>query len=225
LFNLYILNPRISNEILAAWRSYFIKTLPEELKTAAPDSTVLITNWFNDNIVIADSENYSKTAITPIGVSELKVSDIRSRSICYVAVCRSLGIPARLEPGSGIPQFWNNAEWHEVFFKDQNQSQSAKGFIKFTSDDVNPIPEYYTHFTIAHFENGRYNTLEYDYNKRISTFSEELQLTPGHYMLVTGNRKSNGGVLSNISFFDLDAGEHKVVSFRLRKDQSPPEMP
>jgi len=218
LFIKYILNPRISDEIIAAWRSYFIGSLPEELKINASDSPSLITDWLNENVRIADSENYSKTALTPAGVCELKVSDSRSRSICFVAVCRSLGIPARLEPGSKVPQFYKDAVWHDVYFNDQKHPTVEKGFIKFTSADINPVPEYYTHFTIARFDNGQYNTLEYEFSKRINTFREELQLTPGKYMLVTGNRINDGRILSKISFFDLAEGEHKTVEVKLRKD-------
>jgi transglutaminase-like putative cysteine protease len=221
LFIQYVLNPRISNEILVSWRSYFLKYLPEELKINASDSPALITEWLEMNIIIADSENYSKTPLTPVGANELRVSDSRSRSICFVAVCRTLGIPARLEPGSRVPQFYKDSEWKDVYFADQKHPSSEKGFLKFTSPDVNPVPEYYTHFTIARFENGRYNTLEYEYNKRINTFREELPLTPGHYMLVTGNRVNDSRILSNISFFDLAKGEHKTVVVRLRKDLTP----
>ncbi len=224
LFIQYVLNPRISNEILATWRSYFMKTLPEELKINAVDDPERIVAWLNENIKIADNENYSKTPLTPVGVSELKVSDSRSRSVCFVAVCRSLGIPARLEPGSLVPQFYQNSAWNDVYFADQKCPSSEKGFLKFTSFDINPVPEYYTHFTIARFENGRYNTLEYEFNKRINTFREELQLTPGHYMLVTGNRINDSKILSNISFFDLAEGEHKTVMVKLRKDLSPSEI-
>jgi Transglutaminase-like superfamily len=224
LFTQYILNPRISNEILTPWRNYLIKSLPEKLKANAPDSPSLIVDWLNNNIRIADEENYSKTAIAPAGVCELRVSDSKSRSICFVAICRSLGIPARLEPGNLVPQFWHNSVWNDVYFNDRKRPPSERGFLKFTSDDSNPVPEYYTHFTIARFENGRYNTLEYEYNKRINTFNKELQLIPGHYMVVTGNRISDSRILSDISFFDITAGEHKTISIKLRKDLSPPEI-
>jgi hypothetical protein len=40
-------------------------------------------------------------------------------------------------------------------------------------------------------------------------------------MLVTGNRLSDGRILSGLSFFDLSEGEHKTVSVKLRKDMSP----
>ncbi len=224
LFIQYIMNPRISNEILTSWRNHFLMKLPEELKSAAPDSPHMITEWFNDSIVIDDFNNYSKTALTPIGVSELKISDSRSRSICFVAVCRSLGLPARLEPGSLVPQYWYNASWQDVYFSDQKQPGTQKGYIRFSSDDTNPVPEYYTHFTIARFSNGRYNTLEYDFNRRVNTFSEELQLDPGHYMMVTGNRRSDGRILTGITFFDLTEGEHRKINVKLRKDLSPPEI-
>jgi hypothetical protein len=81
-----------------------------------------------------------------------------------------------------------------------------------------PVPEYYIHFTLARFENGRYNTLEYDYNKRVTDFRDELTLPTGHYMLVTGNRINDSRILSTISFFDLSENEHKIVRIELKKD-------
>jgi hypothetical protein len=83
-----------------------------------------------------------------------------------------------------------------------------------------PVPEYYIHFTLASFESGRYNTLEYDFNKKINDFKEELPLPPRNYMLVTGNRLNDGKILSNISFFDLFENEHKTIEVNLRKDIS-----
>ncbi len=82
------------------------------------------------------------------------------------------------------------------------------------------MPEYYIHFTLARFENGRYNTLEYDYNRKVTDFRDELPLPPGNYMLVTGNRLSDGGILSNLSFFNLSEGEHKTLDIELRKDST-----
>jgi hypothetical protein len=141
-----------------------------------------------------------------------------------VAACRSLGIPARLEPGSLVPQYWLGSSWNDVYFADQVKPGTQKGYIRFRSDDANPVPEYYTHFTIARFSNGRYNTLEYDYYRRINTFSEELQLDPGHYMMVTGNRLSDGKILASITFFDLMEGEHRLIDVSLRKDLSLPDI-
>jgi transglutaminase-like putative cysteine protease len=214
----YILNPRVANEMLVAWRHYFLTKLPPQLVKNGPRNPLLIVNYLNERIKIYDDENYYKTPLTPIGVNELMVSDRASRAICFVSICRSLGIPSRLEPGRNVPQYLFHNKWMDVYFSDQKQPDMDKGFLKLSSSDANPVPEYYIQFTIARFEGGRYNTLEYDYNKKITDFKDELPLPPGHYMLVTGNRLIDSRILSNISFFDLAANEHKTIEVKIRKD-------
>lgn len=218
LFFDYVLNPRIGNEKLVQWRKYFRKNLNADLVYNAPGNPKLIIDYLNANIAISNDENYYGTPITPVGVNELKVSDSESRAICFVAICRSLGIPSRLEPGRNIPQYFFNKEWNDVYFAGQKQPDQNKGFLKLHSIFSNPVPEYYIQFTIARFEEGRYNTLEYDFNKKITDFKDELALPPGHYMVVTGNRLSSGKILSNISFFDLSENEHKTLEIVIRKD-------
>ena len=220
LFLENILNPRVANELLVPWRHYFLTKLPSQLLINGSHDPSLIIQYLNDNIRIADDENYYQTPLTPIGVNELKVSDTGSRAICFVAICRSLGISSRLEPGRNVPQYFFNKNWHDVYFSDQRQPDQHKGYLKLQSGDTNPVPEYYIHFTLARFENGRYNTLEYDYNKKITDFKEALPLPSGHYMLVTGNRLSDSKILSNISFFDLSENEHKTIDVKIRKDAS-----
>jgi transglutaminase-like putative cysteine protease len=220
LFLDYILNPRVANEIIIAWRSYFQKTLPSSLLEKAFVDPSLIVQYLNENIKIDNNENYYKTPMTPEGVNELKVSDSDSRSICFVAISRSLGIPSRLEPGSNVPQYFFNRKWNDVYFADQKNFTLKKGFLKMISPDTKPVPEYYIHFTIARFENGRYNTLEYDFNKKITDFNEELSLIPGNFMLITGNRLNDSKILSSITFFNLSENEHKTIVVKLRKDNS-----
>jgi transglutaminase-like putative cysteine protease len=224
LFDQYILNPRIANEILSGWRGFFQKNLSEELKRAFEKDPIEIVKYLDSDITITDNQNYYNTPITPEGVFQLKVSDSFSRDICFVAICRSLGIPARLEQGSNIPQYFFGKKWNDVHFAGFKNPTNSKGFIRFLSSEKNPVPEYYIHFTLARFENGRYNTLEYDYNKKVTDFKDELELASGHYMLVTGNRINDSRILSTISFFDLKTGEHKTVNIELRKDVSKPEI-
>lgn len=220
IFAEYVLNPRVANEQIVPWRKYFMSNLPEQVLNGAVSDPSVIMRYLDTEIRIAEDENYYNTPITPIGVNELKVSDKQSRDICFVAICRTLGIPSRLEHGRNIPQYYKDNIWHDVYFSDQKQPDQIKGYIKLESSDIKPVPEYYIHFTLARFENGRYNTLEYEFNKKITDFKEELSLPPGHYMLVTGNRLIDGRILSNISFFDLSANEHKRLYVDIRKDKS-----
>jgi transglutaminase-like putative cysteine protease len=217
LFVSYVLNPRVSNEMLVAYREYFAHALPSELKAEAIKDPRLITGFINESVKITNEENYYKTPLTPVGVDELKIADSDSRAIYFVAICRSLGIPSRLEPGSNVPQYFFNSKWNDVYFHDEKAPIEIRGFLKLFSSETNPIPEYYVHYTIARFENGRYNTLEYDYNKKITDFTEELPLTPGHYMIITGNRLNDNRILAEMSFFDLEPDQHLSKEIKLRK--------
>jgi transglutaminase-like putative cysteine protease len=213
----YVLNPRVANEMIVEYRHYFQTRLPQQLISEGKNDPSLIVDFLSKSISIAGDENYYHTPLTPVGVYELKVSDEASRAICFVAICRSLGIPSRLEPGRNIPQYFLDKKWNDAYFPGQNQPDQNKGFLKLTSSDTRPVPEYYIHFTFARFENGRYNTLEYDWNRKITDFKEEIPLPPGRYMLVTGNRLNDSKILSNISFFELLAGEHKPLEISIRK--------
>jgi transglutaminase-like putative cysteine protease len=224
LYNQYVLNPRIANEILSPWRGYFLKNISKEIATDGKKDPTAIVKFLDNSIKISDAENYYNTPITPRGVYELKVSDSFSRDICFVAICRSLGIPSRLEPASNLPQFFNDGKWNDVYFSNSKRKLTGKGFVRLVSNDKNPVPEYYIHFTLARFENGRYNTLEFDNNKKVTDFKNELLLASGHYMIVTGNRIDDSRILSAITFFDLMENEHKTLKIEIRKDNSPIEI-
>ena len=219
IFVNYVLNPRVAFEFLVPWRSYFLANLPKDIINNGYSNPELIINYINSGIKTDDSQNYYGTPITPQGVDELGVSDTKSRAISFVAVCRAIGLPSRLEPGTKTPQYFKDGNWNDVWFDDQVKPDENKGFIRLVSDEKNPVPEYYIHFTLARFENGRYNTLEYDYNRKITSFRDEMALPPGNYMLVTGNRLENGDVLSGLSFFNLAENEHKTIEIKLRKEK------
>ncbi len=225
LYSKYVLNPSIANAMIVAWRKYLFESMPVGFRQDAINDPSILIKYVNNNIVIDDSEDYYywKPPISPKGVDELKVSNSYYRDIYFVALCRSLGIPSRMEPGlrpgSDVPQFYFKNEWHDVWLAGRIQPLPGKGFIRFSSGEKNPVPEYNTHFTIAHFENGRYNTF-----RKGADFKDELALAPGHYMLVTGNRINDSKILSTLSFFELKENEHKTIDIKLRKDVSPAEI-
>jgi len=223
LYSKYVLSPSIANRMIVAWRKYLFESMPVGFRRDAINDPSILIKYVNNTIVIDDSEDDYHTSISPKGVDELKVSDSFSRDIYFVALCRSLGIPSRLKPGgNGLgPQFYLKNEWHDVWFAGGKQPLPAKGFVRFSPGEKDPVPEYFTHFTIAHFENGHYETL---YDIKVPDSKDELALAPGHYMLVTGNRINESRILSTLSFFKLKENEHKVIDVRLRKDVSPEKL-
>jgi hypothetical protein len=203
--------------MIVPWRSYFLTALPDQLTDKAKSDPSLIVRYLDEHIRIEDDANYYKTPLTPVGVHELRVSDTWSRSICLVAICRSLGIPSRLEEGRLIPQYFLNGSWHDVYFSDQERPSDRKGYIRFKTDEKRPVPEYYIHFTLSRFEDGRYVTLAYDFNRKVTDFRDDIALPPGKYMLLTGNRISDSRILTSLNFFDLGENEHKDLEITLRK--------
>jgi hypothetical protein len=214
-YDAWILSPRVDNEILTSFRSS-LKEMPEELYSNFVAHPSAVAGWIDTAVTITETENYYGTPVIPAGVMRLRVADRHSRDIFFVTLCRTAGHPARLAPGTGRPQFFDAGEWHDVWFTGDTRPSGEKGYVTFFSGEQTPVPQYHIHFTLAALENGRYKTLDYGYEIKVSDIPEKLALAPGKYMLTTGNRDENGDVLASIDFFDLSPGEDARVEVKLR---------
>jgi hypothetical protein len=85
-------------------------------------------------------------------------------------------------------------------------------------------PQYAKHFTLGRFERGSYHTLDYEGDPRFSSWPVTLQLEPGRYQLTTGNRQSDGSVLSTIEEFTLEAGVPFERTLHIRDNVTKPEV-
>ncbi len=230
LFTQYVLSPRIKNELLINFRLYFQQELAGDFIAGSQVRVGKLVQWIKENIIIDDSANYYKVPLTPRGVFELKAADSNSRDIFFIALCRSLGVPARLEPGFNKPQYFDisSNRWIDVFFDTQAQpgSNPKKGFISLSYTDPagSLVPQYYVHFTLAKFNNGRYDTLEYDEGKKVTEFPGKIEVEPGRYLLVTGNRMVNGSVLAKLRFFNVRENETRQVPVELRVSEVKPAV-
>jgi transglutaminase-like putative cysteine protease len=220
-FEKYVLNPRVRNELLTAYKSYFKKVLNSKLIKTVQSNPEELVNYIKENIKCNNNAQYYSLPILPKGVHTLKIADEVSVNIYFVSICRSLGIPARLEPGTEHPQYLKYNNWKTVnIFGSDESNASNKGKLRLVYSDKKYkdfSPKYYIHFTIAKFDNGVYKTLEYDWEKPLKDFPDYFELVPGHYRLVTGNRMEDGSVLSNITFFNISEGEKTIIPLKLRK--------
>jgi len=224
LYSRYVLNPTIIGEWSVAWRKCLYESLPADFRQDARNDPSILIRYVKNSVILDDDEIRAREGyrrgiwppISPKGVSELKVADSFSRDIYFVALCRSLGIPARIwgpwPRDDHRPQFYFNRDWHDVWFADRNEAEPANGFIRFASDEKDPAPKYDSEFTIARFENGHYEALSI----RVD-FQNEVALPPGHYMLVTGNKANDSKVLATLSFFELKPNEHKGLDIKVRR--------
>ncbi|MEI6455949.1 MAG: transglutaminase domain-containing protein [bacterium] len=221
----YILNPRVDNEYLKPSKN----RLQSEFKTDTiekfrKDPSGLV-RWIKSNITIDLAANYGRAPLTPVGSFELRVSDPHSREILFVALCRSFGIPARLEPASRIPQFFREGCWRDVWFEKPPQAENERGKLVLNSDKGNlKRPEYYIHFTIEKFRDGFFRSLDYENDPSVNAFPVTLEIEPSYYLAVTGNRIPGGTILAQLTCFNVEKDREKQITLSLRNDQAPPAV-
>jgi len=218
-FARYILSGRIANEMMLSWRDFLQKQFNDDFVKQFKLDVNTMVNWVKGNIKIDNIANlHSRAPLSPRGVYELKVSDKRSRDIFFIAACRSLGQAARINPATSIPQYFDGSVWHNVAFEQVTENITEKGNIRFVNPDQSFDPKYAINFTIARYNGGVYRTIEFDYGMKISEFEATTEVEAGKYLLVTGNRQSDGSVLSSVDFFEVPAHVTTDVKVEIRQD-------
>ncbi|MDU1891886.1 MAG: transglutaminase-like domain-containing protein [Dysgonomonas sp.] len=211
----YILSPRIGVELIRPWRSFFTNELKEDFVNKSRSDIQEVINFVKNEIKVDEKENYYKCPVSPQGVYELKMSDKRSRDILFVAMCRAMQIPSRIDPVTSYPQYLDAAtmQWTNVFFEEQTKD-APKAEIQFTGSDKNIVkPAYSTHYTLARFDNGDFVTL--NYRREIKALPAKVDLAAGYYRLTIGSRANDGSVTVNTSYFELKEKEKKNIKIEL----------
>lgn len=230
LFTEYILNPRVANEFLTPYRKFFAANVDPALAKKAKADPQLIVDWVKQNISIADSLNPQRIPVMPMGVWKSRVADRGSRNIFFVAVCRSLGIPARIEPVAGKVQYAKGLNWVDVDFEAAEQTTARQGKVIASYQPIKALqdPKYYSHFTIAKvLPDGKLQTLNFESgdvdmgggDTWSALLKKPLSMDEGNYMLVTGTRMANGSVLAEISFFNVEPGKTSDIKLEMRESQ------
>ncbi len=211
LFFQYLFSPKIDLELLKPHKKllneYFTAILGDQ-----PDATRLFI-WVRDSIVVDTTPAYSRIIITPAGVHNLRVADPYSRNIYFVAACRSMGFPARLEPVTQVTQVWIHDHWKDFSFGLRKDAEEEEGTLSITSSGNEQDPAYFSRFTIARLMNGRFMTLQYPWDKPLSQFTFPLSIKPGMYALTSGLRQPDGDVDVLRYYFTIESGTTTTFSF------------
>ena len=214
-----ILNGRIADEMMLPWRDFLQQQFGHDFAMQLKTDVNVLVEWIKTNIKLDNTANlHSRAPLSPRGVFELKVADSHSRDIFFVAVCRSLGRAARINSATNLPQYQDGNGWQNIAFEPVNENISEKGYIHFVNPDENSDPKYAVNFTIAKYNAGIYRTVEFDYGLKINEFAKKTEIEAGKYILVTGNRQSDGSVLSSVTFFEVPATVTTEVKVDIRKD-------
>jgi hypothetical protein len=235
LFVRYVLNPRIDNELLTAYRGYLASQVDASTTEALQRDPQLLVDWVKENITVRDELNPQSIPMMPEGVYKTKVADTHSRRIFFIAAARSLGIPARFDPVAHKVQYYHDGAWTDVHFDSVSRPAVRQGWVSAAYRPVPSIddPKYDSHFTVARIlPDGKLRTLSLGRDEGGSDkdmgagdawsgiLKRPLAMDEGHYMLVTGMRMANGSVLSEITFFNVEAGKTANIDLVMRENDA-----
>ncbi len=222
----FVLNPRVANETLTPYRIELNTAfLPSEIDKFRDNPADLVA-WVTANIQLIPDWNPASVTMNPVSVMKTRKANAASRDIFFVALARSLGMPARLDAVTGKTQWLDKSgAWVDVAFEDNKHSANApQGVAVFDFTPVGRIdnPRYYTQFSISRIgADGSVNLLNYDEDATYSdTFSKGITLDTGTYMLTTGQRMAGGDVLARSTFFNVNPGDTTHVELAIRQDAS-----
>lgn len=214
-----VLAPRIAGEMLSAYRSFFQKEIKASDARRYRKAPEKLAEWCLKNITLRDDLCCVGTFISPAGVWKSRTADRISRDIFFVAVARSLEIPAWIDGVTGNVFYQKDGKDIKVNFESGISGAAETGTLKLSYSSIPQLddPEYLRHFTLSKFNNGRFDLLNYpDFAKWSSLFKDGASIDTGYYMMVTGSRLADGGVLAQVSLFNIHKNQTKEEKLTVR---------
>lgn len=226
IYDKYLLNPRVANEMILPYRELISQTLSQELpvSTTADSLVYELAEWCRTNIRLLSDWNPQRIPMSPAGVCRSRVADEYSLQIFFVAACRSFGIPARIDEVTGKVQYFQQGHPIDIDLTTQqtntpNRQETGTLIARYTPTTWLDDAKYYNHFTLSRLEKGKLQLLNYP--ETGTTWSSLLRdgttLDAGNYVLTTGTRLANGNVLAHLTFFTVHANEQTVIDLTLRE--------
>lgn len=203
----YILCPRIHFETITDYRGFIEDYFTEAQKRDFREEPKTIWAYINRNIGYMEDEEFPNTNINPKGALKIKYASPLAKKILFVAICRTLGIPARVASDTIDIEYYSNGKFISPV---EAEIRDAKLKLHFEAG-VNWA--YSTNFSIGYLEDGIYKTLVL---KNTEIDADCIALKSGSYRIITANRLPNGDVLGRKILFNLEKDKIKEIELTLR---------
>ncbi len=208
IFVRFLLNPRVANEELSCYRSFISAYFTEEQKKEFAAEPKKIWEFIREQVHFDESRHYEPLRVSPKGALELGLADPVSQMILFVAICRTLGIPAKLNMMYHEPEYWCDGEFVPV-------SQQEKGMDAEVTFQFAPDTEW------RYFRDWSLGVLEQSDFRPVGLFRSEIRdnkmsvsLPAGIYRIVVTDRAPNGNQFVRELLFDLQHSEKKIIEMK-----------
>lgn len=223
----YVFCPRVAFEQLTPWR----KTLPELLTASETASlrgnAAAVADYVNSHVRTLDAGLAPRIAQSPEASLTAGYADAYSKGICFVALCRTLGLPARLDAVTMKFQYYDggSGSWSDVSFAAGSEAGAAKPAtaqhrltLGYEPRPFMENPGYYYHFTLSRLDEGMPQLQNYgETDTWKSVFAEGTPVDDGDYVLISGTRLASGAVLTRVSVFPVKSDT--TVSLKMLEDK------
>ena len=206
----YVLNPRVDDEVLQKYRREIKKHFSRAEKQELRDDPSRIWNLIEKAIVSRPEKERSSVITTPAGCIRTCTGSFLSKKILFVAIARTLGVAARLNPHDRSMEYMKNGRFVPVL------ARTEKNCTLILKAGETVQWKYFQNWSIAKLENGRYTSLKLG----AENFEDQilnLPLESGNYRILTSNRLPNGNMFANEYHFEIQPGETKEIELVLRK--------
>ncbi len=204
---------RVENEFLTDYYGYF-------QSGAGSDAS-------QHGITVLKDPTAWNIPMSPEAVWKSKLADPRSLDIYTVSLLRARGKEARKNPVTGVLEVKEEgSDWKSL--QAASGKDDPKGTLRLTYSPIKAVenPQYYTHFTLSKIVDGRPQLLSFDEGEVdmgggtdwAHTFKDGCKLDEGTYLLVSGNRLSDGSVPVTICFLLIEEGKETVEELKINEE-------
>lgn len=213
-----VLAPRIYNEMILPVRSKIAEFFRQ--KGMAFQNGRQVWEYLKKQVRVMPDYGAAIETADSFGALFYGMCDAASFPIIFAAVCRSLGIAARVNPVTKEPEYGVITGHSVTFLSPAGQEEhgdanvSGKtGMVKLTlvSEEQAPV-EYSLQFSLGVWKQGTYQTLDLSGLKVCG--EKTLELEPGAYRLLTSVRQIDGSVSVRMFCFTLDQDRRVLLSMR-----------
>lgn len=209
LFLSYVWNPRVEDEVLTGWRREILHFFSKEQKGAFRKDPRDIWKWIQKNIVENEDRERLSIYTTPTAALKMGTAGAKSRKVLFVAIARTLGIPARLDEQDCEMEFWNGCYFERVI-------ETAKKEAHLTISGLgDAIWNYFGNWSIARKTEKGYVSLKLSGQMK-GQEKLELDVEPGQYRILTANRAPSGNVFAKRYDFHIAKDERKNIVLEMR---------
>ncbi|MEG0847579.1 MAG: transglutaminase domain-containing protein [Niameybacter sp.] len=208
-----ILAPRIATEKITPYRQGLEVFFDEEAKVNFKQNPRSIYDYVDEYIATATSAQNVYLCAQPVGMMKVRLGHVASKKLLFVALCRTFGIPAKLNKENGNMSYFQNGTWIEIEVGVAQEEVVKNSTLTLKAED-DTVYEYMKNYTVGRYVGDVYRTLYLGTGEWVDG-SVSYPVEAGEYRIVTVNREASGTVHANLYYVDVKENETVALGIKL----------